>query len=96
MALLHSCSVFYVIKEVIVFVTRLPDHVSTEEGALLEPLSVGVHACNRGGVTLGSKVLICGAGILILSILQIADQTITKITLVYYIQCTYKRNNGKY
>ena len=41
---------------------RLPDHVSTEEGALLEPLSVGVHACNRAGVTLGSKVLICGAG----------------------------------
>ena len=41
---------------------RLPDHVSTEEGALLEPLSVGVHACNRAGVTLGTKVLICGAG----------------------------------
>lgn len=44
------------------FCFKLPDHVSTEEGALLEPLSVGVHACNRGGVTLGSKVLICGAG----------------------------------
>jgi len=41
---------------------RLPDNMSTEEGALLEPLSVGVHACKRGGVTLGSKVLICGAG----------------------------------
>jgi L-iditol 2-dehydrogenase len=40
----------------------LPDNMSTEEGALLEPLSVGVHACKRGGVTLGSKVLICGAG----------------------------------
>ena len=23
---------------------------------------MGVHACNRAGVTLGSKVLICGAG----------------------------------
>lgn len=44
------------------FCYKLPDHVSTEEGALLEPLSVGVHACNRAGVTLGSKVLICGAG----------------------------------
>ncbi|XP_045215423.1 sorbitol dehydrogenase-like [Mercenaria mercenaria] len=41
---------------------KLPDHVSTEEGALLEPLSVGVHACRRAGVKLGSKVLICGAG----------------------------------
>uniref|UniRef100_A0A1I8HMA2 Sorbitol dehydrogenase n=1 Tax=Macrostomum lignano TaxID=282301 RepID=A0A1I8HMA2_9PLAT len=44
------------------FCFRLPDHVSLEEGALLEPLSVGVHACRRAGVTLGSRVLICGAG----------------------------------
>lgn len=44
------------------FCYKLPDYVSTEEGALLEPLSVGVHACRRAGVTLGSKVLICGAG----------------------------------
>ena len=50
------------IQSKIIFCFRLPDHVSTEEGALLEPLSVGVHACNRAGVTLGSKVLICGAG----------------------------------
>lgn len=41
---------------------RLPNHVSFDEGALLEPLSVGVHACRRAGVGLGSKVLVCGAG----------------------------------
>ena len=45
------------------FLSRLPDHVSMEEGALLEPLSVAVHACGLGGVTMGSKVLICGSGI---------------------------------
>ena len=44
------------------FIARLPDHVSFDEGALLEPLSVGVHACQRAGVKLGSKVLVCGAG----------------------------------
>ncbi|XP_060062560.1 sorbitol dehydrogenase-like [Ylistrum balloti] len=44
------------------FCFKLPDHVSCEEGALLEPLSVSVHACNRGGIKLGSKVLVCGAG----------------------------------
>lgn len=33
-----------------------------EEGAILEPLSVGVHACRKGGVGLGSDVLITGAG----------------------------------
>ncbi|XP_013419139.1 sorbitol dehydrogenase [Lingula anatina] len=44
------------------FCFKLPDNVSYEEGALLEPLSVGVHACRRAGVSLGSKVFICGAG----------------------------------
>jgi len=44
------------------FCYKLPDHVSLEEGALLEPLSVGVHACRRAGVSLGDTVLICGAG----------------------------------
>lgn len=36
--------------------------MSLEEGALLEPLSVGVHACKKGGVKVGSTVLILGAG----------------------------------
>jgi len=44
------------------FCYKLPDHVTLEEGALLEPLSVGVQACRRAGVTLGSTVLVCGAG----------------------------------
>lgn len=41
---------------------RIPDNVSDDEGALLEPLSVAVHACRRAGVSLGHTVLICGAG----------------------------------
>uniref|UniRef100_A0ACB8E4R1 Uncharacterized protein n=1 Tax=Sphaerodactylus townsendi TaxID=933632 RepID=A0ACB8E4R1_9SAUR len=44
------------------FCYKLPDNVTFEEGALIEPLSVGIHACRRAGVTLGSKVFICGAG----------------------------------
>jgi len=44
------------------FCHKLPSNVSNEEGALIEPLSVGVHACSRANVTLGSKVLIIGAG----------------------------------
>lgn len=43
-------------------VCRLPDNVTYEEGALIEPLSVGIHACRRAGVTLGSSVFVCGAG----------------------------------
>lgn len=33
-----------------------------EEGALMEPLAVGVHACKRAGVRVGSIVLVLGAG----------------------------------
>ncbi|KAM8877311.1 sorbitol dehydrogenase [Synchiropus picturatus] len=44
------------------FCYKLPDNVTFEEGALIEPLSVGIHACRRAGVTLGSTVLVCGAG----------------------------------
>jgi L-iditol 2-dehydrogenase len=44
------------------FVYKMPDHMSYEEGALLEPLSVAVHACDRGGIKAGSHVLITGAG----------------------------------
>ncbi|GJQ69295.1 hypothetical protein Trydic_g6429 [Trypoxylus dichotomus] len=44
------------------FCFKLPDHVSFEEGAILEPLSVGVHGCKRAGVGVGSIVLVLGAG----------------------------------
>ncbi|KAK7074577.1 hypothetical protein SK128_026862 [Halocaridina rubra] len=41
---------------------RLPNHVSDEEGAMLEPLAVAVYSCRRAEVTQGSRVLILGAG----------------------------------
>lgn len=41
---------------------RLPDVVSFEEGALVEPLAVGLHAVAKGNVTRGETVLIIGAG----------------------------------
>lgn len=41
---------------------RLPDHVSTMEGALIEPLAVGLSAAERGEVSLGKSVVILGAG----------------------------------
>ena len=44
---------------------RLPSNVSYYHAALLEPLSVAVHACKRAAVSVGSRVLICGAGILL-------------------------------
>ena len=42
---------------------RLPENVSLEEGALMEPLSIAVHAGRRGGIRAGDAVLICGSGL---------------------------------
>jgi L-iditol 2-dehydrogenase len=44
------------------FAVPLPDAIPDEVGALLEPLSVGLWACWRGGVRAGSTVLVTGAG----------------------------------
>ena len=41
---------------------KLPENISTKEGALIEPLSVGLHAANQGNVQLGDSVVILGAG----------------------------------
>ncbi|KAI8982533.1 chaperonin 10-like protein [Pilobolus umbonatus] len=44
------------------FCYKLPDNISYEEGALIEPLSVGIHAIRRGNVKLGDRIFIFGAG----------------------------------
>ncbi|MCL2034396.1 MAG: NAD(P)-dependent alcohol dehydrogenase [Oscillospiraceae bacterium] len=41
---------------------KLPENISAKEGALVEPLAVGIHSARQGGVTLGSSVVILGAG----------------------------------
>ncbi|XP_057950511.1 sorbitol dehydrogenase-like [Malania oleifera] len=41
---------------------KLPENVSVEEGAMCEPLSVGVHACRRANIGPATNVLIMGAG----------------------------------
>ncbi len=44
------------------FLFKLPDGMSYEAGALLEPLSVGIHAMLRGKVTPADRVLVTGLG----------------------------------
>ncbi len=43
-------------------VAKLPDEVSDEQGAMIEPAAVVVHAVDKGKVQAGSTVLITGAG----------------------------------
>ncbi|MGM7671578.1 NAD(P)-dependent alcohol dehydrogenase [Microbacterium sp. A93] len=40
----------------------IPDTMSFEEGAMCEPLSVGIWACKRASLTPGDHVLVSGAG----------------------------------
>lgn len=40
----------------------MPDGMSYEEGAMCEPLSVGIWACKRAGLEPGDRVLVTGAG----------------------------------
>eukprot|EP00475_Leptophrys_vorax_P039449 TRINITY_DN7131_c0_g1_i1.p1 TRINITY_DN7131_c0_g1~~TRINITY_DN7131_c0_g1_i1.p1 ORF type:complete len:373 (-),score=107.62 TRINITY_DN7131_c0_g1_i1:887-1939(-) len=44
------------------FCFKLPENVSLDEGAMCEPLSVGVYACQRARIGVGSTVAIFGAG----------------------------------
>lgn len=44
------------------FLVKLPDHVSFEEGACIEPLSVGVHSNKLAKVRFGQTVVVFGAG----------------------------------
>jgi L-iditol 2-dehydrogenase len=41
---------------------KLPDNVSTLEGALIEPLAVGFHAANQGGAHAGQTAVVFGSG----------------------------------
>jgi L-iditol 2-dehydrogenase len=52
------------------FVYKIPDSMTFEEGSLIEPLSVGIHAARLGKVSIGKTVAILGAGPVGLCILQ--------------------------
>ena len=71
----------------------------------MEPLSVAVHACSKGGVTLGSRVLVCGAGpvgILCLltakafgaSEVQVTDIDERKLEVTYWNECKKARTQA--
>jgi L-iditol 2-dehydrogenase len=44
------------------FAHAVPDHLSDDAAAMLEPLSVGIWACRKGRVGPGTSVLVNGAG----------------------------------
>jgi len=79
------------------FAFRLPDGVSLTEGALCEPLSVGLHACERGGVGTGDTVLITGAGpigLLVMAAARAAGATDVLVTDVIEEKLDRARDRG--
>jgi L-gulonate 5-dehydrogenase len=50
----------------------VPEEVSAEEAAMVEPTAVAVHVCHRAGITRGSTVAILGTGVIGLLALQVA------------------------
>lgn len=56
-------------------IIKLPDNVTYEQGALIEPLAVGVHAVRKAGVGLGNRVAILGAGPIGLGLLLAAKNS---------------------
>ena len=62
---------------------KLPDNLSTVEGALIEPLAVGLHAANRGNVKCGDTVLVLGTGCIgIMTLLACKAKNATRIIAV--------------
>ncbi|MDR1252126.1 MAG: zinc-binding dehydrogenase, partial [Treponema sp.] len=59
---------------------KLPEKVSTMEGALIEPLAVGFHAAMTGGARIGQTALVTGAGCIgLVSMLALKAQGVSRV-----------------
>ena len=66
---------------------KLPDNVSTLEGALIEPLAVGFHAANQGGAHAGQTAVVMGAGCIgLVSMMALKAEGVSKVYVVDVMQ----------
>ncbi len=62
---------------------KLPENVSTMEGALIEPLAVGMHAASQGDAHLGQTAVVTGAGCIgLVSLLALKARGVSKVIVV--------------
>lgn len=74
---------------------KLPNHLSTRDGALVEPLAVGIHAASQGNIPLGDYVVILGMGCIgLVTLLTFKAYGVTDITCIDIIprRLEYARN----
>ena len=66
---------------------KLPDNVSTLEGALIEPLAVGFHAAIQGDAHLGQKAVVMGAGCIgLVSMMALKARGVSDVYVVYIME----------
>lgn len=66
---------------------KLPENVSTLEGALIEPLAVGFHAANQGGAHAGQSAVVFGAGCIgLVSMMALKAEGVSKVYVVDILQ----------
>ena len=66
---------------------KLPDNVSTLEGALIEPLAVGFHAANQGDAHAGQIAVVTGAGCIgLVSMMALKAKGVSKVYMVDVMQ----------
>ena len=76
---------------------RLPSHVSLESAALLEPLSVAIHATRRAAVEQGDTAIVFGAGtvgLLTAAMAKMSGATTVVIVDVDHGRIEYALSNG--
>lgn len=62
---------------------KLPENVSTLEGALMEPLAVGFHAAIQGDAHLGQKAVVMGAGCIgLVSMMALKARGVSEVYVV--------------
>jgi len=57
-------------------VTTVPDHLSYDEAAMIEPLAVTVHAANRVGDVKDKDIVVIGAGPIGILLVQTLKQKV--------------------
>lgn len=75
----------------------IPNTMSTVEGALIEPLAVGMHAIKRSGAGLGMKAVVLGAGCIgLMAIASLKAMGIREIYVVdlYDLRLSYAKKMG--
>ena len=66
---------------------KLPDNVSTLEGALIEPLAVGFHAANQGGAQAGQVAVVSGSGCIgLVSMMALKAKGVSKVYVIDIMQ----------